>query len=93
MSKQGYLLWSTQQRDHEETEKYLFLFDPVTGLRDIDFHEITDTGWEHMKSPDSTTTAILQVAPNTTMADIQRALDVLTTKGGYNSVEVLIRNP
>lgn len=92
-SMQGQVIWTLERRERAGTERYVFLLDPVVGLTDMDFHPVTDSGWQHMKSPNDTTTASLLVAPQTTMQEVERALGVLLSRGKYKSVEITIHTP
>jgi len=93
MEAQGQLLWTAEALTHPEAEEIYFIFDPVMGLRDIDFHSITDAGWGQMKSPSPRAVAKLIVTPNAKMEDIRKAFGTVAAKGGYRFIEVTVRNP
>jgi hypothetical protein len=87
------LLWTEQIQKELPTDEVQFILDPALGLSDIDFHQVTDAGWVHMKAPNPNTPASLVAAPGATVGELQKALDALVTKGGYTKVEITIRNP
>jgi hypothetical protein len=93
METQGQLLWTAETLTPLEAEAVYFIFDPVMGLRDMDFHAITDEGWEQMKSPSPRAVAKLMVTPNAKMEDIRRAFGLIAAKGGYKFIEVTVRTP
>jgi hypothetical protein len=90
---QGQLLWTAEVQTRPGAEEVYFLFDPIMGLRDVDFHLITDEGWAQMKSPSADAVAKLLVTPNTKMDDIRKVLETVAAKGGYRFIEVTVRNP
>lgn len=93
MEAQGQLLWTAEALTPHEAEEVYFIFDAVMGLRDMDFHAITDEGWEQMKNPNPRAVAKLIVTPHTKMEDIRKAFAIVAAKGGYKFIEVMVRNP
>jgi hypothetical protein len=84
---------TAEPRAQAKKIEYVFLLDPVLGLTDIDFHPITDEGWQYMRSPEAPTTAGLVVSPRTTVEAIEQALQLLLRKGNYQSVQITVGNP
>ena len=71
----------------------MFVFDPVSGLSDMDFHPITDEGWKNMGSPGGRVTATLQVPSSATVAELKDAVATLKEKGGFTGVQLEIEEP
>lgn len=89
----GQIIWMSGGAEPAAEDQTLFLLDPELGLMDIDFHLITGAGWSEMKASGADSTAMLYVAPRTTMETVAGALKELVEKGHYKKVEIDIREP
>jgi len=68
-----------------------FSLDLVQGLRDIDFHLITEAAWVNMKSPSPDAIARLDIPPDAPKAKVDEAISIIKAKGGYRIVETVVR--
>jgi hypothetical protein len=62
----------------------------VLGLSDLDFHQVTERGWQNMKSPTPDALAIVRVAPDLTIAQLESAIALISAKGGYKEVRIVV---
>ena len=93
MSGKTQLLWEASGPTGAIPTDYIFCFDPVVGLTDVDFHAINDKNWARMRCPDGKTPATLVVPPSARFAEIQTCLELLATKGGFKTVRISIGQP
>lgn len=74
--------------DHKVRQRVFFSYSPGHGLTDIDFHSITPINWDTMKTSDPNTIASLEVAPQTTPAQLEMVKKEISEVGGYKIIEV-----
>jgi len=91
MSEEGQLLWGSVPRTFEGRRVVDFSYSPVLGLSDADFHQVTARNWDAMKSPAPDSVARLDVPPDLTMQQLQEAITLLRSKGGYRTIEIVVR--
>ena len=91
MSEQGQLVWAAAPQKFEKRPTVEFSYSPVLGFSDIDFHPVTTKDWSAMKAPAPDAVGILNVAPELTMRQLQDAVAQLRTRGGYTTVEIVVR--
>jgi len=85
------LIWG--QCPPSDDKRYLFTFDPVMGLADIDWRQIGVDGWKFLAAPDDRTSAYLKVDPGVTLEQVYRAIARLEDEGGFRSVVVTFDIP
>lgn len=85
---QGDFYWDCEDDRSQRGQDVYFCLDPVLGLTDIDAHQITR--WENMRSPHAKAVALLRVPPQATMEEVRRALNILSSKGNYRTVKIII---
>jgi hypothetical protein len=91
MNAEGQLTWRVTREGPGERQVVHFGFAPGTGFTDLDFHPITEKNWKAMASPNSDAVAELEVPNSVTMAQLKTALQTLAAKGGYKTVEIVVR--
>ena len=91
MNAEGQLTWRLAPESFGERQVVHFGFAPGTGFTDLDFHPITDKNWKAMASPNPDAIAQLEVPNSVTMAQLNAALRTLAAKGGYKTVEIVVR--
>ena len=91
MNEEGQLLWTAVPQKFGTRHVVSFSYSPVLGLSDIDFHQITAKDWRVMKSPAADAVARLVVPPELSISALHDAIALLHTKGGYATVQVLIK--
>jgi hypothetical protein len=84
------LAWTAQGETRVETPECVLLLDPVLGLTDIDFHQVTDEGWDNLSASSPASAARLVVPPSTSVNSIRQAIDTVAKRGGYAKVFVTI---
>lgn len=87
----GHILWIAEAKRYPGEREYLFFFDPVMGLCDVDMHRVTDDGWRHMAAKDDESTAHLTAPPFATMDEVGGALKTLADKGRFKRVRITVR--
>jgi hypothetical protein len=87
----GQIVWSAEAQEHKGTDEFLFILDPLLGLMDIDSHQITDDGWEHVRSPGPDYSAKLIAHPSTNLKELQKALEALSDQGGFKKVVIFVQ--
>ncbi|PZN78555.1 MAG: hypothetical protein DM484_12810 [Candidatus Methylumidiphilus alinenensis] len=85
------LVWTFQYMARDSS--YIFSFDPVFGLKDIDGHQIGVDGWKYLSAPDSVTPAVLVVDYGITLEQLNRAIERLKVEGGFHSVVISVDLP
>jgi hypothetical protein len=91
MIAEGQLLWSSVPQTFGSRRTVDFSYSTVLGLSDADFHQITARDWGAMKSPAPDAVAILDVSSNLTIQQLREAIDLLSSKGEYRTVEIIVR--
>jgi hypothetical protein len=91
MAEAAQLIWAPEAPPC--TFQCELFFDPALGLVDIDFHPVTQAGWEHLKSVHPGDAARLTVPPHVPISKVQEALADIRTKGGYATVVVTVGAP
>lgn len=84
------LVWNATGEKFEHRRQVDFMFSPVHGLTDIDFHSITAREWPAMKSPTADAVAMLQVVEGTPIGQVAELVRQIADKGGYQTVVVTI---
>lgn len=82
------ICWNANAESFENRHEVYFMFTPGNGLTDIDFHSITAREWPSMKSPSPDAVAQLQVAKETSMAEIEEVVRQIAEKGGYQTINI-----
>jgi hypothetical protein len=91
MIAEGQLLWASVPQTFEGRRTVDFSYSPVLGLSDADFHQVTARDWGAMKSPAPDAVAILDVSADLTMQQLREAIALLSSKGEYRTVEIVVR--
>jgi hypothetical protein len=91
MTEGGELVWTAQRRERAGAGDTQLFLDPAMGLTDVNFHRVTDAGWENLRREGGAAT--LTVSPSATLEALQGALAELRTRGGFSAVEIFIRSP
>jgi hypothetical protein len=91
MSEEGQLLWASAPQTFAGRPVVDFSYSPVLGLSDADFHQITTRNWDAMKSSAPDAVARLDVPPDLTVQQLQQAIGLLSSKGEYRTIEILVR--
>ena len=91
MNTEGQLTWRVARENLGKGQVVHFGFAPGTGFTDLDFHPITEKNWKTMASPNPDAIAQLEVPTSVTMAQLNAALQTLAAKGGYRTVEIVVR--
>ena len=84
------LVWNAAGENFEHRRRVNFMFSPVHGLTDIDFHSITAREWPAMKSPTLDAAAMLQVVEGTPILQVEGVVRQIAEKGGYRTVVVTV---
>lgn len=85
------LVWG--QSIQSDDMSYLFMFDPVMGLMDLDRRQVGIDGWKFLAAPNEQTTAYLKVERGVTLEQVYRAIARLKDEGGFRSVVVTFDIP
>jgi hypothetical protein len=85
------LVWGRSVQSDDRS--YLFTFDPVMGLMDLDGRQVGIDGWKFLAAPDDQTSAYLKVDRGVTLEQVYRAIARLEDEGGFRSVVVTFDIP
>lgn len=85
------LIWG--QGVQSDDKSYLFTFDPVMGLKDLDGHQVGIEGWKFLAAPNDKISAYLKVDRAVTLEQVYRAIARLEDEGGFRSVVVIFDMP
>jgi hypothetical protein len=91
VAMQGALSWTAEAPAQLPDPEAYFVLYPVLGLSDADNHQITEAGWKNMKSSGGNGVARLIVTPDVKFQDLQKALGLMASKGGYKTVQIVAR--
>ncbi len=92
-TQSGQLQWVAKPTiDADASEIHLFL-DPILGLMDIDFHQVSGSAWDKMKADSPDSSATLAVAPEVNMKQLMEALDSIQKQGGYGYIAIVVHQP
>ena len=89
--KQIQLIWTAENDKRAASPETYFMLAPGLGLTDADLHRVTNANWKNMRASSDTSVASVAVAPQTSMQELQDAIESIATKGGYKVVAVSIR--
>lgn len=90
--EEGHLLWNSEPREYPGESRYYFVFNPVMGLLDINSHRILNDAWKHMSAKDSEATAHLIAPQFATLKEIQGAVTIISSMGGFKRIRITIEN-
>lgn len=85
------LVWGKNFKSYDMS--YLFTFDPVMGLKDLDGRQVGIDGWKSLAAPDEQTSAYLKVDRGVTLEQVYRAIARLEDEGGFRSIVVTFDIP
>jgi hypothetical protein len=91
MSSKGQLLWNATPQNFDGKPEVEFSYSPGLGLADADFHPVAARDWHAMKSPSPDAVATLEVPADLTLAQLQPALELISSKGSYRTIEIVVR--
>ncbi|MEM9436928.1 MAG: hypothetical protein AAGA15_07795 [Pseudomonadota bacterium] len=76
-----------------DDRSYLFTFDPVLGLKDIDGRQVGIEGWEFLRAPNAEATAYMIADRGHSLEQVNRGIRRLHEEGGFASVVVVFQVP
>jgi hypothetical protein len=91
LGQSGQVFWIEGTQPEQQSIEYIFVFDPVMGLFDVDDHKITEEGWANLRSPSPETTAMLLVPPQATLQALNGAIDIVASKGAFKKIQIYMR--
>ena len=83
--------WTAQVGVKMQSPECVLFLDPATGLRDIDFHPVTEERWKNLAASTPSNAAELVAPPSASVDAVKQAIDAITQNGGYATVHVIMR--
>ena len=93
MTQTGQIIWRAARVERSGASVTAFFLDPILGMMDLNFHQVDERGLANMRASGPGAVASLIVAPNNTVAKVQSAIQLLSTRGEYQEIEITIGTP
>jgi hypothetical protein len=91
MEMPGHIVWTTEVQGASAQHDAYFVYDPATGLMDIDFHVIREDDWRNLEASRPGETAGLEIPATANMQEILDAIAKIARRGRFSAVEISVR--